>query len=131
MRRLQRLHWGCGSTRPSGWLNADIESGPGIDLSVDISEGLPLESDSIDYAASHHALQQLGVYAALDALCELERVLKPGGVLRLGLPDLDLAIDALRAECQEYFWTWEWKSVSGNFVGEASGRIELEPGEHA
>ena len=65
---LRRLHWGCGSVCPPDWINADIEEGSGVDLCVDISEGMPLESDSIDYAASHHALQQLDVYAALDAL---------------------------------------------------------------
>jgi hypothetical protein len=43
-------------------------------------------------------------------------VLEPGGTLRLGLPDLDRALDALRARRQEYFWTWEWESVTGNFV---------------
>jgi hypothetical protein len=101
---------------PPDWINADIEDGSGVDLCVDISQGLPLETDSIDYATSHHALQQLDVYAALDALRELHRVLSAGGVLRLGLPDLDRAIDALRAQRQEYFWTWEWKSVTGNFV---------------
>ena len=114
--RERRLHWGCGPVRPQEWLNADIESGAGIDVSADIRKGLPLESDSFDYAVSHHALQQLDVYAALDALVELHRVLVPGGVLRLGLPDLDRAIDALQAGRQEYFWTWEWKSVTGNFV---------------
>jgi hypothetical protein len=101
---------------PPDWINADIEDGSGVDLCIDISQGLPLDTDSIDYAASHHALQQLDVYAVLDALSELHRVLAAGGVLRLGLPDLDRAIDALRAQRQEYFWTWEWESVTGNFV---------------
>ena len=53
---------------------------------------------------------------ALDALRELLRVLRPGGVLRLGLPDLDRAIEAMASKSREYFWADEWEAVSGSFV---------------
>jgi predicted SAM-dependent methyltransferase len=49
---------------------------------------------------------------------ELHRVLEPGGVLRLGLPDLDRAIDAYRTGDRGYFSIPddEIASVDGKFV---------------
>jgi SAM-dependent methyltransferase len=52
----------------------------------------------------------------VQALGELYRVLKPGGVLRLGLPDLDRAIAAYRSGNSDYFLVWAWNTVSGNFI---------------
>jgi hypothetical protein len=34
---IRRLNWGCGDVRPPGWINSDIKSGPGIDISADIA----------------------------------------------------------------------------------------------
>src|SRR5207302_344293 len=89
MTQIRRLHWGCGDVRPPGWINSDAQEGPGIDFSADILEGLPIADDSIDYISSQHALQELFIQDVINALFELHRVLKPGGVLRLCLPDLD------------------------------------------
>jgi hypothetical protein len=49
-------------------------------------------------------------------MAELRRVLKPGGVLRLGLPDLDQAIDAYRAGRRDYFIPREWETLGGDFI---------------
>jgi predicted SAM-dependent methyltransferase len=84
----QRLNWGCGDHTLAGWINCDRKRVGGIDLSCDILEGLPLAAASIDYAASIHALGELSYEQVVPALSELWRVLKPGGVLRLCLPDL-------------------------------------------
>ena len=116
MSEIRRLHWGCGPVRPGGWINADIKEGPGIDISCNILDGLPLDSDSIDYISSQHALQELKILDVVDALRELHRVLKPGGVLRLCLPDLDKAIAAYRSARQDYFWCWDWDTISGNLI---------------
>src|SRR5262249_7350607 len=116
MAEMRRLHWGCGDITPAGWINADIAPGPGIDISCDILDGLPLENGSIDYISSQHALQELKIINQLDALRELHRVLKPDGVLRLGLPDVDRAIAAYQSGRQEYFTDWDWNTISGNFI---------------
>jgi SAM-dependent methyltransferase len=99
----KRLNWGCGPVTPYGWVNTDLVAGPGVDVVADIREGLPLESDAFDYIVSIHALPEIA-YADLDSvLAELYRVLKPEGVLRLGLPDMDKAIAAYRAGDVDYF----------------------------
>jgi len=64
---------------------------------------LPLADSSIDYIVSIHALPELEYEALVPALAELRRVLKPNGTLRLGLPDVDKAIDAYRRGDGEFF----------------------------
>jgi hypothetical protein len=49
-------------------------------------------------------LQDLAYQEILPALRELRRVLRAGGVLRLGLPDLDRALDAYRRGDARYFY---------------------------
>jgi predicted SAM-dependent methyltransferase len=100
---VKRLNWGCGSWTEPGWINSDTKQGPGVDLACDIRGGLPLRDDSLDYAVSIHALPELEYDALVPALQELRRVLKPHGVLRLGLPDLDRGIDAYLREDRDYF----------------------------
>jgi len=100
---IRRLNWGCGSQPESGWINSDRKQAPGIDLSCDIREGLPLADDSIDYAVSIHALPEVPYPDLVPVLTELRRVLKPGGVLRLGLPNLERALDAYRRGERDWF----------------------------
>lgn len=100
---LRRLNWGCGGHAAAGWINSDQKDGPGIDLSCDIREGLPLASDSIDYAVSIHALPEVPYSELIPVLTELRRVLKPGGVLRLALPDLLKGVRAYERNDRDYF----------------------------
>lgn len=100
---VRRLNWGCGGQGEAGWINSDLKDGPGIQHPCDIREGLPLESDSIEYAVSIHALPELPYPDLVPALRELRRVLEPGGVLRLGLPDLERAIEAHARGDRDYF----------------------------
>lgn len=100
---VHRLNWGCGGAGAPGWINSDIKHGPAIDISCDVRDGLPLESDSIDYAVSIHALQELPYPDQIPALRELRRVLRPEGVLRLALPNLWKGVEAYRRGDREYF----------------------------
>ena len=115
---VRRLNWGCGDWTEPGWINSDIKETSGVDIVADIRDGLPLETDSIDYAASIHSLPEIPFTEIVPALTELRRVLKPGGVLRLALPDLDKGIDAYHRKDTEYFKVpdQDAKSVSAKFV---------------
>jgi predicted SAM-dependent methyltransferase len=100
---IKRLNWGSGTEPPDGWINCDVKEAPGIQISCDIRDGLPLEDDSIDYAASIHAFPELAYPEVEPAMAELRRVLKPGGVLRLALPDMEKAIRAYQQGNADYF----------------------------
>ena len=115
---IRRLHWGCGPITPYGWVNSDIQPGPGVDVVADIRAGLPLPDDTFDYIASLHTLPELS-YAELDrALLELRRVLRPGGALRLSLPDFDKAIQAYTRKDIDYFLIPDEvvKTLSGKMI---------------
>jgi predicted SAM-dependent methyltransferase len=99
----RRLNWGCGGYPQQGWINSDVGNYAGVDIICDIREGLPLETGSIDYAVSIHALPEIPYPDLLRTLEELRRVLKPEGTLRLGLPDLDRAIAAYLNGDPTYF----------------------------
>jgi predicted SAM-dependent methyltransferase len=99
----RRLNWGCGEHFGPGWINSDIKDAPGVDIACDIRDGLPLETDSVDYAVSIHSLPEIPYGDLVRTLAELRRVLKPGGVLRVALPDLDRAIRAYVAGDRDYF----------------------------
>ena len=114
----KRLNWGCGPSVAAGWLNSDRQQGPGIDISGDVRQGLPFETDSLDYVVSIHALQEIPFDEQLPVLGELRRVLRPGGALRLCLPDAERAIRAYLAGERDYFVVpdEDFTSVGGKFV---------------
>jgi predicted SAM-dependent methyltransferase len=74
-----------------------------VQLRCDIREGLALEDGSVEYVASVHTLQEVPFPDLQPVLRELYRVLKPGGALRLVLPDADKAIHAYVRGDRSYF----------------------------
>jgi predicted SAM-dependent methyltransferase len=115
---VRRLNWGCGTEPDPGWINSDVKDGPGIDISCDALDGLPLADDSIDYCVSVHALPEIPYPDLVPVLRELRRVLKPGGTLRLCLPDLQRGIRAYESGDADYFKVrpGEVESLGGRFI---------------
>lgn len=118
---ITRLNWGCGPDPPCGWINADRLRAPNITLSGDIRDGLALPDDSVDYAVSIHGLQDLPYLDVVPALRELRRVLRPGGVLRVALPDLERAIEAWLRGDAAYFYIPddETRTIGGKLIVQA------------
>jgi SAM-dependent methyltransferase len=67
----------------------------------DVRFGLPFPDRSIDFLFSSHFVEHLFRSEALALLREARRVLKPGGVFRICVPDLDHALALLQAGHEE------------------------------
>ena len=87
--RPHLLNFGCGSALHPEWINLD-SSAVAPDVVVhDLRHGLPVPSDSFDAAYGSHVLEHLDPDAASRLLRECYRILRPGGILRIVVPDLE------------------------------------------
>ncbi len=67
----------------------------------DLSYGLPLNDLVADFFYSSHFIEHLYQKDALFLVKEMHRVLKPGGILRISVPDLEYAISLYQSGKKE------------------------------
>lgn len=90
-----KLHLGCGSVHKPGYVNVDIRNLSTVDLVCNITSRLPWDDDSCECVETYHVLEHLPRRKVSGVLAECYRVLQPGGVLIIEVPNFDVA-------CQEY-----------------------------
>ena len=81
-----RLHLGSGGERKAGWVNVDLLGDP-VDVAWNLASPLPFEPMSVDAVFHEHLLEHMPLQAGAALMQECYRVLKPGGILRIGVPD--------------------------------------------
>lgn len=85
------LNLGCGRRYHPGWINIDVApSGPGV-IRYDLSRGIPLSDLSVDVVYHSAVLEHIRHEDAAAFMAECYRVLKSGGIVRVGVPDLEKA----------------------------------------
>ena len=90
--------------RSPGWINSDIKDRPGRSTSSATSARACRSRTTASTTRSASTRCRRSPTPSSCRRCsELRRVLKPGGVLRLALPDLDKGIDAYRGGDEDYF----------------------------
>jgi len=90
------LNVGCGTDYKKGWINIDNNSDNNIeklDLKWDLRNPLPFADNSVDFIFNEHFIEHLTVEEGQAAIKDFTRILKPGGVLRIAMPDLEAAVD--------------------------------------
>jgi predicted SAM-dependent methyltransferase len=85
-----------GKYKGSDWLNLDIKQHDGVDIVADASEHIPLDTGSIDEIHCVHVLEHVTRDKYQPMLREMHRVLKPGGLLYVEVPDFRGTIDNLK-----------------------------------
>src|SRR4029077_17458324 len=82
-----RLHLGCGARHVDGWVNIDFIGVSRVDLPWDLRNQLPFADGSAEAVFHEHLLEHLPLNAVLTLLQECRRLLRPGGIIRVGVPD--------------------------------------------
>jgi SAM-dependent methyltransferase len=125
---VTRLNIGCGKFPRPGWINLDNKVRPGVDCVADLRGDLPFADGSVDYAVAIHVLPHIRLDGLTAALGRIRRILKPGGVLRLALPDLEKALDAFRRGDAAYFAVPDarWKSLGAKLVAQIVWHNDLQ-----
>lgn len=84
-----KLHLGCGTNILEGWLNADRFKAE-ADIYLNVIGKLPFANNTFDVVFSEHMLEHIFIDHIPRLLSEIQRVLKPGGIFRFSVPDLEL-----------------------------------------
>lgn len=84
-----KLHLGSGGNNLPGWVNVDLV-GARADVTWDLRRPLPFLDRSAEAVFLEHVLEHMTVAQGMAVLRHALRVLGPGGVLRVGVPDAGL-----------------------------------------
>ena len=82
-----KLHIG-GQVRRDGWTVVDIQPGPAVDVVANCLDLSAIADGAARELYASHVLEHLGFDEVPRALAEWHRVLAPGGMLRVSVPDL-------------------------------------------
>lgn len=96
-----KLHLGSGTNVIEGWDNLDIEPRDGA-IVCNLAEPLNYKENSVDIIFTEHVIEHLKKDDGYNLLKECYRVLKPGGGIRVGWPDLHKLMVAYKKEDQEF-----------------------------
>ncbi len=87
--KQQLLNVGCGRHFHPAWRNLDVTSFDPAVESCDLRTGLPAPDSQYDMVYHSHVLEHLSPADGRALISECYRVLKPGGILRIAVPDLE------------------------------------------
>ncbi|MDL0080349.1 class I SAM-dependent methyltransferase [Helicobacter zhangjianzhongii] len=94
---MKLLNFACGSRIHPDWVNIDFSPIDKRVKKVNLLRTLPFADESFDVAYSSHFLEHLTPQKALQILKEIKRILKPNGIIRIVVPDLQNLVSAYLA----------------------------------
>lgn len=86
----EKLHLGCGKRKLPGWVGVDSRPGVGADVVTDVRNLEYWASETVQAIYACHVLEHVPRPDVLPTLREWRRVLKPGGKLRVSVPDFGM-----------------------------------------
>ena len=97
MAKINYLNVGCGTKFHRAWTNIDMVAADPAVQAVNLMRGIPFQTGRFDVVYHSQVLEHIPKDKAPAFLAECMRVLKPGGILRVVVPDLeDIALEYLR-----------------------------------
>ncbi|MFM7167623.1 MAG: class I SAM-dependent methyltransferase [Planctomycetaceae bacterium] len=83
------INLGCGERFHSDWLNLDLSASSADVVQCDLTKGIPVADGKARMVYSSAVLEHIPRIFVGGFLAECYRVLKPGGILRLSVPDFE------------------------------------------
>lgn len=116
-----RLNLGAGEWPVEGWLGVELEAGADVvcDLSV---FPWPWADESVGEIIASHMLEHFTRQDGERFVAECWRVLAPGGVLHLAVPDYDKFADCLVSGNWAPIGEYIWRDANWFFGGEGPSR---------
>ena len=112
---MNYLNCGCGQRFHVEWTNIDSVSRGASVLVHDLKKGIPFPAQSFEVVYHSHLLEHFAKADADGFLRECFRVLRPQGILRVAVPDLEqiartylLALEQADAGSAEWAASYEW-----------------------
>jgi len=96
------LHLGCGNIRYPGFINCDIDGEP--DEIYDITKPSRWGDNTIDHITTHHTLEHVPYRLFNKVLAEWHRILKVGGTIDIGMPDVELVAKEFLEGSEDRRW---------------------------
>lgn len=98
-----KLNLGCGPKPKKGWVNVDLFD-PAADLRLDLRNAWPFPDRSVSYIYSEHVFEHFEISVEVPHfLREALRVLKPGGIFDVVVPDTEVVLKAY-GDPRAAFW---------------------------
>ena len=116
MSKLAYLNLGCGATFHEDWTNIDFVSTSKNVIAHNLLQGIPETSNSFEVVYHSHVLEHFPKTKSIEFLKECYRVLKPNGIIRIAIPDLEQiclnyikylneSLNSVPGAAEKYNWT--------------------------
>ena len=120
--RPLRLHLGCGRRYIPGFVHIDVKAAPHVAVAADLHDLGFIEDACADLIYASHVLEHFGRWEYKAVLAEWGRLLRPGGTLRLAVPDF--------AACARLYCEQRLPNGLADLVGLLSGGQRDEYDHH-
>jgi predicted SAM-dependent methyltransferase len=116
MNKPNYLNLGCGYTYHIDWTNIDFVSTGEHVIAHNLLSGIPFKNETFEVIYHSHVLEHFLKDDAVNFLKECNRVLKPNGIIRIAIPDLEQiarnyirymedSINGVPGASEKYNWT--------------------------
>jgi predicted SAM-dependent methyltransferase len=101
MEKLNYLNVGCGNKFHKQWVNIDMVSSTKDVIAYNLIKGIPFSNEHFDVVYHSQVLEHFPKEKAYDFISECYRVLKPGGIIRVVVPDLENIVNEYKKYLDE------------------------------
>jgi SAM-dependent methyltransferase len=124
------LNLGCGKRYHKDWTNVDFISNNDNVVAANLLKGIPFPDCSYDVVYHSHLLEHLPKENSLKFVKECFRVLKPGGIIRIVVPDFENMVNEYirvlncldnKSEIEEANYEWILLEILDQMVRTRSG----------